>query len=108
MASDDDEFDRFVMEELIDPSSSEDENDLLFFGAAYIIIEDSLNHLGRIGSVEGHEVVDRGRLFWHDLLYKDYFSDEPTFGPEIFRTRFACFVQLIIINFFLLRCVMSW
>ena len=92
----DDEFNQFVMNELIDPSSSDDENDL-FFGAAHVIIEDSVNNPGRIGSVEGHDVVDRERRLWHGLLYKDYFSDKPTFGPKIFRRRFACFLQLTII-----------
>jgi len=72
---------------LIDPSSSDDENDL-FIGAAHVIIEDSVNNPGRIGSVEGHDVVDRERRLWHGLLYKDYFSDKPTFGPKIFRRRF--------------------
>jgi len=83
----DDEFNQFVMNELIDPSSSDDENDL-FFGAVHMIIEDSVNNPGRIGSVEGHDVVDRERRLWHGLLYKDYFSDKPTFGPKIFRRRF--------------------
>ena len=94
----DDEFNQFVLNELIDPSSSDDENDL-FIGAAHVIIEDSVNNPGRIGSVEGHDVVDRERRLWHGLLYKDYFSDKPTFGPKIFRRRFACFLQLTIIFF---------
>uniref|UniRef100_J3MN98 Uncharacterized protein n=1 Tax=Oryza brachyantha TaxID=4533 RepID=J3MN98_ORYBR len=83
----DDEFNQFVMNEVIDPSSSDDENDL-FFGAANMIIEDSVNNLGRIGSVEGHAVIDRDRLLWHGLLYRDYFSENPTFGAKTFRRRF--------------------
>ena len=59
---------------MINSSSSDDE---LFDGAAHMIIEDLVNHPGRIGSVEGHEVVQRERLLHHDLLYKDYFSDNP-------------------------------
>lgn len=70
----DDEFNEFVMNELIDPSSLDEEHDL-FFGAAQMIIEESVNNPGRIGSVQGHEVVHRDRLLWHNLLYKDYFSD---------------------------------
>jgi hypothetical protein len=50
------------MNELIDPSSSDDKNNL-FFGAAHMIIDDSVNHPSRIGSIEGHDVVDRERLF---------------------------------------------
>jgi hypothetical protein len=37
----DDEFNQFVMNELIDRSSLDDENDL-FFGAAHMIIKDSV------------------------------------------------------------------
>jgi hypothetical protein len=79
------------MNEVIDPSSSDDENDL-FFGAAHMIIEDSVNHPGRIGSVEGHEIVDRKRLLYHSLLYKDYFSENPTFNAKTFRRRFVSFL----------------
>ena len=66
---------------MIHSSSSDDE---LFDGAAHMIIEDSVNHPGRIGSVEGHEVVQRERLLHHDLLYKDYFTDNPTFNANTF------------------------
>jgi hypothetical protein len=38
----DDEFNQFVIDEVIDPSSSGEENDL-FFGAAHMIIEDLIN-----------------------------------------------------------------
>ena len=55
-----------------------------------MIIEDSANNPGRIGSVEGHDVLDRERLLYHALLYKDYFSDNPTFKAKTFRRRFAC------------------
>jgi len=69
------------LDEVIHSSSSDDE---LFDGAAHMIIEDSVNHPGRIGSVEGHEVVQRERLLHHDLLYKDYFADNPTFNANTF------------------------
>jgi hypothetical protein len=36
------------------------------------------------GSIIGRRTVDRKRLSWHDLLYLDYFSDNPIFGPEFF------------------------
>jgi hypothetical protein len=89
----DEEFNHFVMNEVIDPSSSDDDNDL-FFGAAHIIVDDLVNHPGRIGSVVGHDVVDRERLLHHTLLYKDYFSANPTFKSKTFRRRFACFIYL--------------
>jgi hypothetical protein len=80
------------MNEVIYPSSSVDENDL-FFGAAHMVIEDSVNHPGRIGSVVvGHETVNRKRLLYHSLLYKDYFSENPTFNAKIFKRRFVCFL----------------
>ncbi|PVH47875.1 hypothetical protein PAHAL_4G175000 [Panicum hallii] len=68
-----DEFNQFVMNELIDPSSSDDENDL-FFGTMHMIIEDSVNHPGRIGSVEGHDVVDHERLSGIDFFTKTIFQ----------------------------------
>ena len=80
----DDEFNQFVMDEIIDSSSSDDERKAAILGAAHMIIEDSVNHPGRIGSVEGHEVVQRERLLHHDLLYKDYFADNPTFNANTF------------------------
>ena len=87
----DDEFNQFVMNEVVDLSSSDDEDDL-FFGVAQKIIKDSVNNPGRIGSVEGHDVLDRERLLYYGLLYKDYFSDNPTFKAKTFRRRFACFI----------------
>jgi hypothetical protein len=83
----DDEFNQFIWDELIDSSSSDDE---LYYGVAPMIIEDEINNPGRIGSIEGHDVVQRDRLLYNDLLYKDYFSVNPTFSDKIFRRRFAC------------------
>ena len=40
----DDESNQFVMNELIGPCSSDDENDLFFFGAVHMIIEDLVRH----------------------------------------------------------------
>jgi len=65
----DDEFNQFVMDEIIDSSSSDDERKAAILGAAHLIVEDTLNHPGRIGSVEGHDVVDRERLLYQGLLY---------------------------------------
>ena len=84
---------------MIDTSSSDDENDL-FYGPAHTIIENLVNHPGRIGSIEGHDVVDRERLLHHDLLYKDYFSDKPTFGPKIFRRRLVSVPKIYIVIFY--------
>ena len=62
----DDEFNQFVMKEVVDPSSSDDEDDQ-FLGAAQMIIEDSVNNPGRIGSVVGHDVL------YHHLLFQRLF-----------------------------------
>jgi len=59
-----DEHNEFVMNELIDPSSSDDEDDI-FLDATHMITEDSINYPGQIGSVEG--------LLWHGLFYKKLF-----------------------------------
>jgi hypothetical protein len=91
------------MNELIDISSSDDENDL-FFSAAHMIVGDLVNHLGRIGFVEGHVVVDREKLLHHALLYKDYLSDNSMFKAKTFRQRFAyvlSFLSSNILNVFL-------
>jgi hypothetical protein len=57
-----------------------------------IIVEDTLNHSDRIGSIESYDVVDHERLLHHGLLYKDYFSENPTFKAKTFRRRFVCFL----------------
>jgi hypothetical protein len=86
----DDEFNQFVMDEVINSSSLDYKNDLIC-GATHIIVNDLLNHPGQRGSVNGHDVVDHERLFWHALLFKDYFSDNPTFGPKVSRRRLVFF-----------------
>jgi len=95
----DDEFNQFVMDEIIDSSSSDDERKATILGVAHLIVEDTLNHPGRIGSVEGHDVVDRERLLHHDLLYKDYFSEKPTFGPKTFRRRLVFVPTIFMVTF---------
>jgi len=40
------------------------------------------------GSTVGREFVWRDREHCHNLLYKDYFSENPTYGPVKFRRRF--------------------
>jgi len=50
----DDEFNQFVMDEIIDSSSSDDERKAAILGAAHLIVEDTLNHPGRIGSIVEH------------------------------------------------------
>ena len=97
----DDEFNQFVMDEIIDSSSSDDERKAVISGAAHLIVENTLNHPGRISSVEGHDVVDRERLLYYGLLYKDYLSEKPTFGLKTFRRRlvFVPTISIVIVTF---------
>jgi hypothetical protein len=74
-----DEFNDFVVSELIDLSSSEDEEKNYSDATDIIIAHESLNE------------PRRGvRLLWHNLLYRDYFSENLIFGLEYFRWRLVC------------------
>lgn len=69
MVVSDDEFNRFVMNKVIDLWFSNDENDLCL-DVMHMIIDDLLNYPGRINSVEGHEVVHPERLAHHSFFTK--------------------------------------
>jgi hypothetical protein len=64
----DDEFNNFVVNKLIDSSSSEDE-EKFYSDATDIITQELHNEPRRGGSIVRHEVVDHERLSWHNLLY---------------------------------------
>jgi hypothetical protein len=81
-----DGFNDFVANELIDSLSS-DGGEIFYFDATNIVANESLNEPCRGGSIVVHETVNRERISWHYLLYQNYFSDNPTFGPEYFRRR---------------------
>jgi hypothetical protein len=81
-----DEFNNFVVNVLIDSSSSDDD-DNFYFDAANIAVEVSHNEPIHRGSIVGHRNVDHERFLWHYLLYRDYFSDNPIFGPDLFSRR---------------------
>ena len=78
----------------------------LFEKLKAMIIEDSANNPGRIGSVVGHDVLDRERLLHHALLYKDYFSEKPTSRPKSFRHRlvFVPTIYVVTFNGLLYKC----
>lgn len=80
-----------VVNELMDSSSSSssssDDDDEVYAAAAHIVAPDIVNSGGHRGSVEGHRVLDRDRQSGHNRLYEDYFSDNPTYGPNYFRRR---------------------
>ena len=102
----DDEFNQFVMDEIIHSSSSDDERKAVISGVVHLIVEDTLNHPGRIGFVEGHDVVDRERQLHRALLYKDYFSEKPTSGPKSFRHSlvFVRTIYVVTFNGLLYKC----
>jgi hypothetical protein len=79
-----DEFNDFIANELIDSSSSDDE-DNFYFDTTNIVSDASLNEPIHRGSIIGPRTVNHERLSWHYLLYHDYFSDNPIFGSELFR-----------------------
>ncbi len=81
---------RSSFEQLVDESSSDDDDDF-FFATAQIVHSywHSVNAPRHGGSVMGHEVIDRNREARHLRLYQDYFSDNPTYGPVLFRRRFV-------------------
>jgi hypothetical protein len=92
-----DEFNYFIVNELIDLFSSDDE-DNFYFDTTNKVSEVLLNEPIHCGSIIGCHTVDRKRLLWHDLLYRDYFSDNPIFGPEFFRRRLVCSINLIMLH----------
>jgi hypothetical protein len=77
------------------PSNDEDN---FYCDAANIVSEVSLNEPNHSGSIIGRHIVDRERLLWHDLLYRDYFLDNSIFGPEFFRWRLVCSINLIMLH----------
>jgi hypothetical protein len=63
-----DEFNNFIVNEVIDSSSSDDE-DNFYFDATNIVSEVLLNEPIYCGSMVGRCTVDCERLSWHYLLY---------------------------------------
>jgi hypothetical protein len=92
-----DEFNNFILNELIDSSSSDDE-DNFYCDVVNTVSETLLNELIHRGSIVGRRAVDRKRLSWHALLYHDYFLDNPIFGPDFFRQRLVCTINLIMLH----------
>ena len=77
-----------LLNEVVDSSSSDDDDEL-YIAAADIVATDIGNEPRYRGSVEGHRVINRDRQSGHVRLYRDYFSDDPTYGPNYFRRRFV-------------------
>ncbi|CAL5413495.1 unnamed protein product [Camellia sinensis] len=77
------------MKMIIDDSDSDNELEIFAIAA---LEEKRLNNerqLGlRRGSIQGHAVIYRNRIQGHKRLYQDYFSETPTYPPNLFRRRF--------------------
>src|SRR6184192_4095838 len=50
----------------------------------------------RQGSMPGHMYINRGRQAGHDRLYQDYFAENPTYPPKIFRRRYRMYRPLFL------------
>jgi hypothetical protein len=96
-----DEFNDFIVNELID-SPSLDDDDNFYFNATNIVSEVSLNEPIHHGSIVRRWSVDRERLLWHYLLYHGYFSDNLIFGLEFFRQMLVCSISLVMFHLYVL------
>lgn len=76
-------------------SSSSDDDDV-FIMATTVMIEHhqraQRNVGGRRGSISGHVVINRDRTERLARLMRDYFCDNPTYGPVLFRRRYAIII----------------
>ncbi|KAH7838012.1 hypothetical protein Vadar_020987 [Vaccinium darrowii] len=73
---------------ILDNSDSDEELEML---AIIGLEEERLNQESqprRRGSIQGHAVIDRDRVEGHNILFRQYFADPPTFPPKYFRRRF--------------------
>lgn len=78
---------RSMLQQQLESSSSDDDDE--FFIAIAQIVNECNNEPKHGGSVYGHKVVCRKREAAHRRLYEDYFSNDPTYGLELFRRRFG-------------------
>ena len=87
-----------LLQQVLDSSSSDDDDDFFIQSASIIhTYYTSMSAPKQGGSVPGHKIVRRKRQEGHQKLYEDYFSDDPTYGPEFFRRRFVlCHVYFLI------------
>ena len=69
----------------------EEQQTKMRMSAAYLLHQreraNSISYHG--GSTMNHRVIDRNREEGHVGLYRDYFSDKPTYTDTQFRRRFS-------------------
>ena len=83
-----DEFYDTVFNEVLESSSSDDEDDL-YVAAAHIVAEANDKQSYRRGSIDGRRVLNHDRQSGHSRLFQDYFLDDPKYGANYFRQRFV-------------------
>jgi hypothetical protein len=83
-----DEFNDFVVSDLIDLSSSEDEEKFYSDATDIIIAHESLNEPRRGGSIIRHEAVDR-KAFVAQLTASGLFLKEPYIWSGIFQAEIS-------------------
>jgi hypothetical protein len=82
------------MKRALESSSSDEDDDFLFSVTHVALTEnESDDETKHRGSIHGHKVLRRDRRRdrreGHDRLFKDYFSDNPTYGSNYFRRRYV-------------------
>ena len=77
-----DEFYDTMFNEVLESSSSDDEDDL-YVAAAHKVAEANDKQPYRRGSIDGHRVLNRDRQSRHSRLFQDYFSDVLRMGRTI-------------------------
>ncbi|XP_020253760.1 putative nuclease HARBI1 [Asparagus officinalis] len=92
-SSDDETFSHYVEQWEEDMKQWEEEDEIL--ARLYVTNNKIMAYFSkeeerpkRIGSVLGHLVINRGREEGNSRLYNDYFSNNPTYGANLFRRRF--------------------
>jgi len=93
-SNDDDESFSHYLEELDEETTQWQKKDEIF-ASVYASNKEIMAYLSKederpkcIGSVPGHLVINRGREEGNNQLFNDYFSDNPTYGANLFRRRF--------------------
>ncbi|XP_074359701.1 uncharacterized protein LOC141699757 [Apium graveolens] len=78
-----------IVEYLIQEEEKEDEEIDILAATWAQLNRTRNNNIVRHGeSVFNHRVINRNRTVGHQLIYRDYFSDDPTYPDYIFRRRF--------------------
>ena len=82
---------RSLSMQLVLDSSSDDDDDEFFVSVTHMAMnaDESDNETKHRGSTKGHRVLQRDRQAGHQRLYQDYFSENPTYGHNLFRRRYV-------------------